>query len=110
MKNDYPKIALQGMDGLMFVREDEVLYAIADGNYTCIHLTNDRQTKVLRKIKEVEELLSSKKIVRIHRSHAINLDHVIRLSGNEMILMTNGEELALARNRKAEFIEKFTKI
>ncbi|MFK8010383.1 MAG: LytR/AlgR family response regulator transcription factor [Saprospiraceae bacterium] len=110
MNYDYPQIALQGIEGLMFVRPDEILYAIADGNYTHVHLTQNRQTKVLRQLKEVEDLLPSEKFIRIHRSHVINLDHVIRLGDNETILMTDGQELTLARDRKMDFIEKFTRI
>lgn len=109
MDYNYPKIALQGIDGLTFVRSDEVLYAIADGNYTHVHLTNNRVSKVLRNLKEVNELLSGDNFVRIHRAHVVNLEHVIRLD-NEEVLMTDGKSLALARDRKADFIEKFTRI
>lgn len=110
MDSKYPKIALQGIDGLMFVRKTEVLYAIADGNYTLVHLTEDRKVKVLRKLKEVSQLLSDEVFLRIHRSHLINLEHVIQLDELEMIVMDDGNRLALARNRKMNFIEKFTKI
>lgn len=110
MDSNYPKIALQGIDGLMFVRKSEVLYAIADGNYTYVHLTNNRKVKVLRKLKEVSQLLPDENFMRIHRSHLINLEHVIQLNDSEEVVMLDGKGLALARNRKLIFIEKFTKI
>ena len=110
MQTSYPKIALQGIDGLMFVQENEILYATADGNYTYVKLTDNREIKVLRQLKEVGQLLPEGKFIRIHRSNLINLDHVIRLGSDDDVLMTDGKSLPLARDRKADFIEKFTRI
>lgn len=106
-----PKIALQRINGLLFVDEHEILHANADGNYTEVHLSGNRSAKVPRQIGEIERLLKGDHFVRIHRSHLINLGHVIRLdSGTDSILMANGKSLPLARDRKAEFINKFTRI
>ena len=112
METKYPKIALQGVDGLMFVRKQEILYALANGNYTLVYLTNGRMVKVLRKLKEVGHLLSDENFIRIHRSHLINLGHVIKFNTehSEAVMMSNGESLAVARNRKVTFVEKFTRI
>lgn len=109
MYSNYPKIALQGIGGLMFIRREEFIYAIADGNYTHVHLSQNRQVKVLRQLKEIEELLSVESFIRIHRAHLINLEHVVRLD-NEDVVMTDGNSLPIARDRKMEFIEKFTRI
>ena len=110
MNSDYPQIALQGIDGLLFVRPDEILYATADGNYTHVHLTRNRQSKVLRQLKEVETLLTQDSFVRIHRSHIINLEHAIRLGDNDTIMMSDNTDLPLARDRKYDFIDKFTRL
>lgn len=110
MESNYPKIALQGTDGLMFVKKTEVLYAIADGNYTHVYLTKSRKAKVLRKLKEVAQLLSDVNFIRIHRSHLINIEHIVQLDDSEMVEMCDGFKLTVARNRKTNFIEKFTRI
>ena len=110
METPYPKIALQGLNGLIFVHKREIIYALADGNYTFVHLTQDRKIKVLRKLKEVSQLLSDDHFIRIHRSHLINLEHVLRLDETNGVVMSNGSSLLLSRNRKAHFVEKFTRI
>lgn len=111
MKSPYPKIALQGIDGLIFIRAQEILYALADGNYTHVHLTDNRTSKVLRKLKEVEQLLSGENFLRIHRSHLINLEHVLRFQNDpDMVIMSNNNALEVSRSRKADFIEHFTRI
>lgn len=108
----YPKIALQGEEGLFFIRKDEVVAAFAKGNYTIICLIGNRKFKVLRKLKEVNELLGDDNFLRIHRSHLVNLSHVVRLVENqkEIVLMSDGSELSVARNRKSDLIDRFTRI
>jgi two-component system LytT family response regulator len=107
---DYPQIALCSNDGTVFVREEDILYALADGNYTQIHLTHNRTVKVLRKLKEVNQLLVGNNFIRIHRSHLINLKHIQSYDDAESICMNDGKSLAVARHRKSGFLEKFTRI
>ena len=106
----YPRIALRTVDRLLFVHPEEILYAIADGNYTQIYLTNDRSVRVVRKLKGVSELLTAEHFIRIHRSHLINLEHIQSYDDDEVVVMNDGKRLAVARHRKAKLIEKFTKI
>ncbi|MEM1327221.1 MAG: LytTR family DNA-binding domain-containing protein [Bacteroidota bacterium] len=108
--DSYPKIALHAIDGWLFVHAEEILYAIADGNYTRIHLTNNRSVRVLKKLKAVSECLSTMHFIRIHRSHLINLKHIQAYTETETVTMSNGRCLAVARHRKATFLEKFTHI
>ena len=75
MKAKYPKIALQKTGGLVLVRESEIVYAVAAGNYTEVYLLNNQMIKVLRKLKEVGQLLPTDNFIRIHRSHIINLEY-----------------------------------
>lgn len=111
MESNYPKIALQGINGLIFVQKHEILYALADGNYTHVHLADQQTVKVLRQLKEVEQLLSGGNFLRIHRSHLINLKHIIRFENeSNTVIMSNNNALEVSRHRKAEFIEKFTRI
>lgn len=109
MKTHYPKIALHGISGLTFARKREILYAVADGNYTHIFLLENRKVKVNKKLKEVE-LLLDENFLRIHRSHLINLEHIKRYEDNEVVVMSNEVPLSVSRNRKASFIKKFTQI
>ena len=110
MRTTYPKIALQGIEGLIFVQKNEILYALADGNYSIVQLIDNRQVRVLRKLKEVEALLSDEQFQRIHRSHIINLEHIQGFKEHDNVLMTDGNLLSVSRDRKAKFIERFTRI
>lgn len=112
METTYPKIAFQAANGMVFVRKNEIIHAEAAGNYTLIYLTNNRSVRVLRKLKEVHELLPDDNFIRIHRSHLINLEHVVNFEKIEKdtILLNDETTVTVSRNRRNHFLEKFTKI
>ncbi len=80
------------------------------GNYTIIHLTNNRTVKILRKLKQVDQLLPNKNFIRIHRSHLINLEHLKRYDKRESIVMSNGKKLSVSRSCKGRFSQKFIRL
>ncbi len=111
MKTRYPTIALQGAGELMLIRESEIIYAVAAGNYTEIYLEGNRKIRTLRKLKEVGHLLPGECFFRIHRSHLINLEYAIQYDQMKAkVLLSDGTYLPIAQNRKSEFINRFTKI
>jgi len=76
-------IALPAADGLTFTRVNDIIYFSAESNYT-----------------------------RIHNSSLINLKQVkkyIRGDGGEVI-MSNGQNLQVARTRKTDFLNEFMRI
>ncbi|MEM9819670.1 MAG: LytTR family DNA-binding domain-containing protein [Bacteroidota bacterium] len=111
MKAKYSKIALQETGGLVLVKENEIVHAVAAGNYTEVHLSHDRMIRVLRKLKEVGQLLSEDHFVRIHRSHLINLEYAIQFDQtNAKVTLSNGTILPISHNRRGSFVERFTRI
>lgn len=88
------------------------MYCISDGSYAHIYLGNGRKLTVSKNLKEVEASLNNHNFFRIHNSHLINLDHAVSFINNNhnCVKMSNGEELAVARNRKKDFLDLFTRI
>lgn len=105
-------IAITTNTGLSFITLTEIMYCLSDGSYTHIYLEGGRKLTVSKNLKEVTATLNNETFVRIHNSHLINLDHVRSFINNNYncVKMSNGEELAVARNRKKEFLELFTKL
>ena len=100
------KIALPVSDGLRFVPLKDILYLKADGSYTNIFLTDGNRILISKKIKEFENILSPRNNFYLtHRSYIVNLARIknyIRQDGG-YIVMENGEEVDLSRERKEEF-------
>lgn len=106
------KVALPTLEGLLFINPDDIYYCEADGGYTRFFLPTGKPTIISKTLKEVEEVLDNKGFCRVHASYLINLKHVeryIRGDGGE-IIMADGKNIPVSRNKKQEFLNLLEKI
>lgn len=106
------RIALPIGDGLMMVKPEQIVRCQSVSNYTTIILNNGQKLTAAKTLKEVEEILASHGFYRIHQSHLVNLTHVqtfMRTDGG-YVMMSDGEHITIARNRREGFIQQFSKI
>jgi len=104
-------IALPIADGLTFASVNDIVYCIADGGYTRMLMIDKCEILLSKTLGDVDELLSDYDFFRIHHSSLINLKQVkkyIRGEGGEVI-MSNGQSLPVARTRKTDFLNIFTR-
>lgn len=104
-------VALPTTDGLIFTPVNEIIYCSADGSYTRIHMQDKTELLLSKTLGDVCELLSGYNFFRIHHSSLINLKEVkkyIRGEGGEVV-MSNGKNLMVARTRKNDFLNEFTR-
>ncbi len=105
-------IALPTTEGLTFAAVDDIVFCTADGSYTKMHMTDNTEILLSKTLGDVDELLGEYHFFRIHNSTLVNLQQVkkyIRGEGGEVI-MSNGQNLQLARTRKADFLNVFTRL
>jgi two-component system, LytTR family, response regulator len=100
------KIALPTTDGLIFVKITDVLRCESDGSYTRFVLHSGKMHMVSRTLKEFEELLPATVFFRAHKSHLINTNYIAQYINRDggMVVMDNGDQVPLARNRKDDFM------
>ncbi len=103
------KIAVPIAQGLRFIQVDHIIRLEADGNYTHLHLLNNKRILSTRHLKEYEELLSANAFFRAHHSHLINLDHIVKYHRGEggSVSMIDQSEVPVAKRRKKAFLELF---
>ena len=104
-------IALPTAEGLTFASVNDIVYCTADGSYTRIYMTDKSEILLSKTLGDVDELLSEYNFFRIHHSTLINLKQVkkyIRGEGGEVV-MSNGKSLIVARTRKSDFLNVFTR-
>jgi two-component system LytT family response regulator len=104
-------IALPTMDGLTFTSVNDIVHCTADGSYTRIFMNDKSEILLSKTLGDVDELLSDYNFFRIHHSSLINLKEVkkyIRGEGGEVV-MSNGKSLMVARTRKTDFLNTFTR-
>jgi len=102
-------LIINSTEGQRFIDESKILYGIADGSYTKLVLT-DQIVIISKNLTQVLSKIDSELFVRIHRSHFINLSHVVAYKNGKdrTVLMNNEEELELAEDRKPMFLKMFT--
>ena len=103
------KIALPYQNGVTFTEIKNVLYCEADNNYTRFFIAGGQQSMVSKTLGDIQEVLEERNFVRVHRQYLINLDHIkkyVRGEGNYLI-MSNDENIPVARNKKEKLIERF---
>lgn len=105
------KIMLPTLEGFEIISIDSIIYCEADDNFTKFHIKDGKDLLICRTLKYFEETLSDHRFVRIHRSHLINIDYVIRYTKGKggYVTMENNRELEVAPKKKSVFLEAFTK-
>jgi two-component system LytT family response regulator len=106
-------IALSTQEGLHFVKIDEILYLEASSCYTFIVMNDKMKHLASKTLANFEDVLKDNSLFfRAHKSHIINLKFIkqyIRGEGGE-IIMQDGKNIALSRNKKQEFLSLFKKV
>lgn len=85
---------------------ETIKYMEGAGNYTVIHtiLPSDKIV-TSKRLKELEEQLSSRRFKRVHKSHLINMDYFETLDGNMITLKSNNEKLTLGESYRKYFMD-----
>jgi two-component system LytT family response regulator len=105
-------IELSVKDGIIFVKQEQVIRLEASGSYTTFHLENNVRHMVSKTMKEYEALLDSNMFFRCHNSHIINLKKVIKFSNNGGYFaeLSNGASIEIARRNKDTFLDRLKKL
>jgi two-component system LytT family response regulator len=101
------RIAIPSLEGLQFIEIAGILYLEAKSNYTEIYLQYGPRLTVSKTLKDFDELLPPSLFIRIHHSHLINKNHVLKYLKGEggQVVMRNGAILDVARRKKEEFMK-----
>jgi two-component system, LytTR family, response regulator len=105
------RIGLTTSDGLMFKNIRDIVRCASDRNYTLVYMSNAEKLLVSKTLKEIDETLENSGFVRVHHSHLINIAHATQYvkSDGGYVVMSNGDNVSIARNRKDIFLEQFLK-
>lgn len=96
------KLVIPHQSGITFLDEADIIYLEAKRNYTEIYIKNDKKLLVAKTLGDFENLLSESSFFRAHRSFIINLQYLEQWVNKDggYLLMTNDQQVPLARNRR----------
>ncbi len=98
-----PKVGLPTLQGSIFIEVLEIIRCEADDNYTIIFLPQQKQV-VSRTLKDVEEALKPYNFMRVHKSHLVNLDKVVRYHKQDggLLILKDNSQIPVGRQSKEE--------
>ena len=100
------RLAVHTREGLEMVPHDQVVHARADDNYTELHLTDGKRILISRTLKDVERELPDDRFLRIHQSHLVAIDKVVRYVRGQggYVVLSTGSEIPVSRARKDDLL------
>lgn len=106
------KIALPIGDSMQFMEPDEIIRCESDSNYTHIFLANGKKITMAKTLKEVEENINGASFFRIHQSHLVNMNRISKYIKGDgaYVVMDDGTQITISRNKKEAFMETFRKV
>lgn len=105
------KIALTTAEGLVFKKIRDIVRCESDRMYTIVIMTDGEKMMVSKPMGQLEDVLEGQGFFRVHNSHLINMHHIrqfVRADGGYLV-MEDGATVSVARNRKEDFLELFSK-
>jgi two-component system, LytTR family, response regulator len=105
------KIALTTSEGLVFKKIRDIVRCESDRMYTIVAMADGEKLMVSKPMGQLEEILDGQGFFRVHNSHLINMNHIrqfVRADGG-YVVMDDGATVSVARNRKEDFLELFSK-
>ena len=106
LSNPKKRIALSTSDGIHLYELQQIIRCTSEGNYTNIYFTNGKRLLVAKTLKDLEELLCQYNFSRIHKSHIINIDHLVSYlnKDNGYVVMTDKSTIAVAQRKKSQLL------
>ncbi len=106
-REERAQLVIQNRDKTMTVPLDTVLYIEGNDKAQLLHTANQPEpVPVRRSMADLEEALSPKGFLRIHKGYLVNYKFIRRLENTEAVL-TNGERIPLSRRRVQEIRTRF---
>ena len=101
-------VALPEINGFAIINADDIVRCEGKRNYTRIIFKDTSEKIVSRTLLEFEHLLAPLGFVRIHRSHLVNFQNVVRYikSDGGMVELKTGELLKVSPKHKESLLNK----
>ena len=108
--NTWVKIPLKTISGYEFLNiKDIIRIESIRNNCMVYYIGSEKPLRVISNLIQVEDLIEKKCFFRSHRSHLVNMDHVVRFIEKERKLVTANGDAFIAEDRLKEFKTRFLK-
>ena len=104
----FTKIALPSLDGIDFIKANDIIHVSAERSYSNFFLEGGKRIMVSKPLKEYETLLEACNFLRIHKSHMVNLDHLDKYVKGKggYVIMKDGSHVDVSVRKKDDLLRK----
>lgn len=104
IKSTDKKIVLNDSESIHFIKVSEIIRCEADGAYTKFIFSARKEILVSSTLKEYEDLLVPFGFSRVHNSHIINLNKIVRFDRKDggFLVMENNDVVPISKRKKDE--------
>ena len=105
----FDHIVIPTIEGLEFLEAKEIVRCESDSNYTSIYMNSNEKYFVSKTLKDIENLLDSRRFYRVHNSHLVNISFIKKyLKGKDgTLVLKNGDMIPVSRTKKGNLLDKF---
>jgi len=102
------KVSFSLQEGIVFIPVGNILRCEANGNYTIIHVLNEKSIVISQTLKVVENKIGGSDFLRVHSGHLVNKTYISRLSknGNSTATLSNGDTVPISRSKWKMVVEE----
>ena len=101
MGNISSPISIATPEGCYFFNPEEIVRLEASSNYTNIYFTNKKKMLTAKVLKVFVQMLEPFGFVRTHRTHLVNLQHILCIAPNGNIIMKDASVAEISRRMKS---------
>jgi len=96
------RIGFSTSEGIEVINVDKIVRVRGDGPYTEVFVNTGQTLIVSKSIGVVEEMLSNFQFIRVHTSHLVNLDYVVRYNKSDggYLELSKGEIVPVSRRKR----------
>ncbi|MES2704775.1 MAG: LytTR family DNA-binding domain-containing protein [Bacteroidota bacterium] len=102
------KIGIPNKHGIDYVKVSDILYLESTNKCTKI-VTGKTEYISSNYLGKFKPLVEPHSFFQVHRSYIVNLNSILRYETSGLLIMSNKQEIPVARSIKSEFLERFNK-
>ncbi len=106
METQERKIVIPCLDSYEFVLTEDIVRLEGCHNYARIHMAAGVVLNSTATIGVYKKVLDSAQFFCCHKSHIINIHHIVRYNKEGHVVLSNGESVPVSRRRKEMFIQE----
>jgi two-component system LytT family response regulator len=106
------RLALATLQGIIFLKINEIIRVEALSNYSTFYLINKQKVMVSKTLKEFEPILVMQNFFRVNRSCIVNTDYIVKYKNEDggVLELQDGTEVGVGPHRKNELVELLSRI